>query len=452
MDSLQSYYEAQLGTTSWVEPEVPSWDGIIASIEEVLNQVANQGKVESEGRARPFRNFITDRDGTINNVCDRYASSIQSAYNGAWLSHFARHCTENALIITSAPLGGRPSAEGLMELCVVPRGIFTFTGSKGREYFNNATQRLLEVEELPQKQRELRDELQRHLQALCSHPDNTKFLGIGSGLQRKFGEITIARNDRAGTVPEPESRRFMAAVREVKQVVDPDGSELDLHDTGCDMEFYPRAWGGQSFDKGSGLLCLDKKLQLRVADGPNLICGDAESDISMIVAALRLMCGDRMVDIWQERILREEDPEQTLDDEDVERIEEEPVEQLSEQDLEQQRREEAERKADEEEAERVARQAAARLAVLFVVEKKTRINYAAATEPSAEPLMQVVDRVKAWCKLSGAQCVLVPSSDALVASLASYANRVAGKSVVRRSQLSELPETGLRRCKSSMSG
>merc|ERR1719410_1631844 len=235
-----------------------------------------------------------------------------------------------------------------MELSVVPRGIFTFTGSKGREYFNNATQCLLEVEELPQKQRELRDELQRHLQALCTSPDNTKFLGIGSGLQRKFGEITLARNDRAGTVPEPESRRFMAAVKQVKQVVDPDGSELDMHDTGCDVEFYPRAWGGQSFDKGSGLLCLDKKLQLRVADGPNLICGDAPSDIPLIVAALRLMCGDRMVDIWQERILREEDPEQTHDDEDVERIEEEPVEKLSEQDLEQQRREEAERKADEE--------------------------------------------------------------------------------------------------------
>ncbi|CAJ1409536.1 unnamed protein product [Effrenium voratum] len=47
-------------------------------------------------------------------------------------------------------------------------------------------------------------------------PGNTKFLGLGSGLQRKFGEVTMARNDPAGTVPEPESRRFMAAVRRAR--------------------------------------------------------------------------------------------------------------------------------------------------------------------------------------------------------------------------------------------
>eukprot|EP00439_Symbiodinium_sp_Y106_P039699 s7664_g4.t2 len=180
-------------------------------------------RASATGRSKPFRNLITDRDraepsdGTTNNYCDRYASSVQSAYNAAWLSHFARHCVDNAVFITAAPLGGRPSAEGLMELCVAPRGYF---------------------------------ELHRRILALCQQPGNTKFLGIGSGLQRKFGEVTMARNDPAGTVPEPESRRFMAAVRRVKEELDPDGTGLDLHDTGTDMEIFPRVMGGRpSFDK-----------------------------------------------------------------------------------------------------------------------------------------------------------------------------------------------------------
>lgn len=37
-----------------------------------------------------------------------------------------------------------------MELCVAPRGEFTYSGSKGREYFDHNTARVLEAEELPQ--------------------------------------------------------------------------------------------------------------------------------------------------------------------------------------------------------------------------------------------------------------------------------------------------------------
>lgn len=66
-------------------------------------------RTAAQGRSKPFRNLITDRDGTTNNYCDRYASSVQplgrmglskgpvrSAYNAAWLSNFSRHCVDNA--------------------------------------------------------------------------------------------------------------------------------------------------------------------------------------------------------------------------------------------------------------------------------------------------------------------------------------------------------------------
>jgi len=432
---LKKDYETSLQATGWIEHEVPSWDEIITRAETVFTEVGNAGKVDGEVRSRPFRNFITDRDGTTNNYCDRYASSIQSAYNGAWLSHFAHHCTDNAVVVTSAPLGGRPSAEGLLDLSVSPRGVFTYTGSKGREYFSNATQRLLEAEELPQKQRELMDELHRRLFSLCMDAGNTKFLGLGSGLQRKFGEITIARNDPAGTVPEPESRRFMAAVRSVKESLDPDGTELDIHDTGFDLEIFPRAMGGRSFDKGSGVLCLDKKLHLRISEGPNLIAGDTSSDIPLITASLRLMCGDRMVDIWQERILNEEHPEQVDHDQDVEVIAEEGADaELTEEELQQRLRDEADRRSKEEEEERVAREAASRLAVLFVVSPGLHGH---ATPEELRKAKELGDRVKAWCRHSGAQCALMPSCDALMASLVHYANLVAGRTVTREQLLEQ---------------
>jgi len=241
----------------WVQDPLPDWSELVQEVAQAAltrASEASQGAKPFRDRTKPFRNFIADRDGTTNNYCDRYASSVQSAYNAAWLCHFARHCVDNSVIITAAPLGGRPSAEGLIELSVSPRGTFTYAGSKGREYFDHSAQRVVEAEELHEDHRDMVTELHRRLLMLCAQPGNTKFLGIGSGLQRKCGEVTMARNDPAGTVPEPESRRFMAAVRRVKEELDPDGTGLDLTDTTTDMEIFPRGEAGRAyFDKGSGV-------------------------------------------------------------------------------------------------------------------------------------------------------------------------------------------------------
>lgn len=420
----------------WVENEVPPFHDMVWRALRALNGAAAAGcsdrvtsaphskagsATASEGPRKPFRNLITDRDGTSNNYCDRYASSVQSAYNAAWLSQFALYAVDNAVFITAAPLGGRPSAEGLMELCVAPRGLITYTGSKGREYFSDATQQLLEAEELPKEQRELVEELHRRLLQLCQQPGNTKFLGIGSGLQRKFGEVTIARNDPAGTVPEPESRRFMAAVRRVKEELDPDGTCLDLHDTGTDMEIFPRVMGGRaSFDKGDGVMRLDQKLNLHVSEGPNIVCGDTTSDVPMVIAALRLMCGDKMVDIWQEKLRREDDPEAYLEEEELS-VDDVKLAGLSleEEDERRRVREEAERKArEEEEEEREARAVAAKLAVLFV-----------ASPESYTKNSKAADKVTRWCEISGAHCAILPSPDVLVFALAKFAESVSGKTI-----------------------
>lgn len=64
--------------------------------------------------------------------------------------------------------------------------------------------------------------------------------------------------------------------------------------------------GRASFDKGSGVLCLDAKLQLNLCEGPNIVCGDTGSDVPMVISTLRAMCGEKMVDVWQERMRKED--------------------------------------------------------------------------------------------------------------------------------------------------
>jgi len=270
------------------------------------------------------------------------------------------------------------------------------------------------------------EELHKKLFSLCMQQGNTKFLGIGSGLQRKFGEVTMARNDPAGTVPEPESKRFMQAVRLVKDELDPDGTLLDLHDTGTDIEIFPRLTGGRpAFDKGAGVECLNKKLELHVEKGPNLICGDTTSDLPMVEAALKLMCPEHVVKEWMEQIDKdlkissetdEEAPEETQDDNASEAEARDASE--SPEEAEARLKEEADRKAKAEEDEKQARDATAKLAVMFSITPK---------EHKLKP--QFAARLKKICETSGAKLVIVPSPDALVASLAKYAEKVSGKKI-----------------------
>jgi len=457
--------EGNIISTPWAYDEMPPWNGMIEEVLRALEAAAAAGGRREEGGGapaagfegvtggggggdrRPFRNFITDRDGTTNNYCDRYASSVQSAYNAAWLSHFARNCTDSAVFITAAPLGGRPTAEGLMELSVAPRRIlrdggmsslFIYAGSKGREYFDADAQRVMETESLPSKQRELMDELHRRILTLCAQPGNAKFLGIGSGLQRKFGEVTMARNDPGMTVPEPESRRFMAAVRKVKDELDPDGLELDLHDTGLDMELFPRTVGGRaSFDKGHGVKSLDEKLQLKVGKGPNVVCGDTASDLAMIKATLRLMLagaasGERMVDSWMDKI-SEEDVQMRSDQNDS--ASEPPAgepshfdsdsegEELSEEEKREKEAEEERRRLEEEREEEEAREIGKRLAIIFVITPEQ------AEKDLERHGMPLAGKIKRLAELSGANLAIVPCPDVLVAGLARYADKEAGRRV-----------------------
>jgi hypothetical protein len=231
----------------------------------------------------PVNCLISDRDGTVNNYCGRYLSSIQSVYNAVFLSRFAQRAAKSTVILTSAPLSGG----GLEDITVTPLGLFILAGSKGREYLDGKDR----IGRLPiegAKQKKL-DQLNQRLEQLLQDPQYELFSLIGSGLQFKFGQTTVARQDIYGSIPETESEAFMKVIEELIRDIDPQGEYFRTEDTGKDLEIILTVEGEEGlkdFDKGDGVLFLDGELNLGLARGGNLVCGDTSSDIPMVAAAM----------------------------------------------------------------------------------------------------------------------------------------------------------------------
>ena len=230
-------------------------------------------------RDTPIANFITDRDGTVNNYCGRYRSSHQSVWNAAYLTRFARQRTRESVILTSAPL----LTDGLLELTAMPAGSAHYAGSKGREYHGrDGAKGAMEIDEA--KAAAL-DELNRRLDELVAREEYRAFGVIGSGIQHKFGQTTVARQDIHGSIPDERSRAFLDEVRGLVDEFDPDGTTFGVEDTGKDIEIMLTVEGQREFTKGDGIGFLDEALGLDLATGPNLICGDTWSDLPMVERA-----------------------------------------------------------------------------------------------------------------------------------------------------------------------
>lgn len=248
-----------------------------------------------------FRNFISDRDGTINNYCGRYLTSVQSCYNALFLTRFAKQRVDNSLILTSAPL----DKGGLVDVSTAPGNVFIYAGSKGREYLDASGRR--GSFEIPKGQREKISMLNERLVELLKRPEYEKFAYIGSGLQRKFGQTTIARQDISGSIEKPESEMFLDKIEALVLEIDPSQEIFRIEDTGLDIEIILTikdvSGSGElkDFDKRDAVLYLDKQLGLGLAEGPNLVCGDTMSDVPMARA-----CMEQSGDTWAVFVSRED--------------------------------------------------------------------------------------------------------------------------------------------------
>lgn len=249
-----------------------------------------------------FGVFLTDRDGTVNNYCGRYRSSHQAVYNAVFLTRFARACADRSVILTSAPLDDG----GLLALTAIPEGTVCYAGSAGREYLSETGDR----GELPlsSEQRERLRALNSRLAGLLDRPGNRVFAMIGSGVQYKYGQTTVSRQDIHGSIPEETSRDFAEAVGELVRAVDPGGRYFRVSDTGRDVEIILTVGEGREFHKGEGARFLDRELGLNMSENDCLICGDTHSDIAMVEYVVRIAGPERtrVVFVTEDPELRKE--------------------------------------------------------------------------------------------------------------------------------------------------
>ncbi len=235
-----------------------------------------------------FKNFITDRDGTINNYCSRYVTSVQPAYNAVFLTGFVKkYCIEKPIILTSAPLDNT----GIVDISVNPEAVFIYAGSKGREYIDKCGNRnSFPIEK--EKQKKL-DEFNKNLLRLLKNPEYSEFSFVGSGLQLKFGQTTIARQDINNSVQNEKSVLFLNLIKQLVKKIDPEEIFFRIEDTGKDIEVILTIEQNnkqeeiKDFDKGDAVKFLNNELNLNLSEGPNLICGDTTSDIPMIKASMQ---------------------------------------------------------------------------------------------------------------------------------------------------------------------
>ncbi len=239
---------------------------------------------EESGGRFAFRYFFTDRDGTINNYCGRYNSSIQSAYN-ALLLHSLIVRTHESVILTSAPLRDT----GIVDLSLFPPGNLLYAGSKGREFLNRQGERV--ALPLREKEERMMERLNDALRKLCREPEHRKFTLLGSGLQFKFGQTTVARQDIFRSVPEEESLRFRREIRRLMEDLDPAGEYFRMEDTGLDLELIltvgEKSEALRDFHKGDGLHFLFREAGLSPG-GHHLVAGDTFADLPLVRASREL--------------------------------------------------------------------------------------------------------------------------------------------------------------------
>ncbi|MFW5683839.1 MAG: trehalose 6-phosphate synthase [Spirochaetota bacterium] len=231
-------------------------------------------------RGVEVRSFITDRDGTVNNYCGRYRSSHQSVWNAVYLTRFVRSIAGEPLVLTSAPLMN----PGLLELSAMPAGSTNYAGSKGREYHSRKGNK--GAMELTRAQSEALESLNERLRAMLGRGEYRAFALVGSGLQYKFGQTTVARQDIHDSIPAERSERFLDDVRGLVDELDPHGSTFSVEDTGKDIEITLTLEGGREFTKGEGVSFLNDKLGLGLGEVPVLVCGDTASDVPMVETAV----------------------------------------------------------------------------------------------------------------------------------------------------------------------
>ncbi|VDM97430.1 unnamed protein product [Thelazia callipaeda] len=239
-----------------------------------------------------FQHFFTDRDGTLKSYSCSYSASVQPAYSAVIQAQFARRCAQFCAILTTAPL----MHIGVLNVSTMPEGYYAYGASAGREWYLNPSLQFKD-DSVNDADLALLTNVFEKLEELLEQPEYRNFTWIGSGLQRHYGHITIARQDVNNSVPKHRSSLLYQAVCKIVNEVDPMATTLTLREGDYDLKIFTKVAlseitsatakiSGRIFNKGHGIRLIRSKMRLKLSHGNILVCGDSETDLPMLEECL----------------------------------------------------------------------------------------------------------------------------------------------------------------------
>ncbi|VIO86442.1 Uncharacterized protein BM_BM12499 [Brugia malayi] len=239
-----------------------------------------------------FQHFFTDRDGTLKSYSCSYPASIQPAYSAVIQAQFARRCAQFCAIVTTSPL----MHIGVLNVSTMPEGYYAYGASAGREWYLNPSLQFKD-DSVNDADLALLTSVFERLEELLEQPEYRNFTWIGSGLQRHYGHITIARQDVNYSVPKHRSSLLYQAVCKIVNEVDPMATTLTLREGEFDLKIFTKVAlsevnsatakiSGRIFNKGHGIRLIKSKMGLKLNCGKILVCGDSETDLPMLEECL----------------------------------------------------------------------------------------------------------------------------------------------------------------------
>lgn len=259
-------------------------DGIEALIGHICDEdpsISVQSQLVAERLAgRQFEVCFTDRDGTVNGYSNRYVTSIQPAHVALSLTRFAAAVCNHFVVLTAGPLAD----PGILDLSVMPSSQVVYAASKGREVvFPDGSEK---AEFLGPDQRNALRELALAIEKLYGSNRFASFRYVGSGLQSKFGECSVAYQDWQSNCPPELSLAFRAEIEAQIRRIDPDGRTFHVEDGGRDLEISTLDASATAYDKGTGLLFVAEHAGINLKGRSVLVCGDTISDVPMVRRAV----------------------------------------------------------------------------------------------------------------------------------------------------------------------
>lgn len=233
--------------------------------------------------------IFTDRDGTVNPYASLYRCSGQSLWNAHLMAKIHASLSGTGIILTSGPMYG----PGASDLTLTGPDEWILAASKGREFLDRRGKLVQEVG--PEALVRAFQTIQDDIQSLLMEPKFRVFATTGSGFQIKHLQLTVARQDVNGSIPDIVSTEFRTRVKDLVDNRSSTDGGFFVEDTGLDLEILPTDRENREFDKGSGLSFVLDRLSLQ--GDSVLVCGDTSSDIPMVREAKKRFakCGAIMV-------------------------------------------------------------------------------------------------------------------------------------------------------------